>query len=237
MSGADQMVKRSHKVLQMQKLLFGFVGIVTLAVIGYALTTILVEAPGGEFVEGTHYVMIDEPRRVRGDKPEVMEFFSYTCIHCFNFDPLLNDWAQSHEGQVNVTRTPTVSGEAWRLFGQTYYTLQTLDILEQNHSRFFAEIHQRGRTFRSAEEIADWFNGQGATREKFLATFNSNAVLRRTASADALGRQLKVIGIPSLVVNGKYLIGVNREVGAKRMLEVADYLIDMEKNPPNPTVE
>jgi thiol:disulfide interchange protein DsbA len=231
------MAKRSTKVLQMQKLLFGFVGIVTLTVIGYALTTILVESPGGKFVEGTHYTLIEEPRRVRGDTPEVMEFFSYTCIHCFNFDPLLNDWAQSHEGKVNVARTPTVSGEAWRLFGQTYYTLQALDILEENHSRFFTEIHQRGRTFRSEEEIADWFNGQGATREKFLTTFSSNAVLRRTTNADVLARQLKVVGIPSLVVNGKYLVSVNREVGAKRMLEVADYLIAMETNPSTPAAE
>ena len=231
------MAKRSNKVLQMQKLLFGFVGIATLAVIGYALTTILVEAPDGEFVEGTHYVLIDEPRRVRGDTPEVMEFFSYTCIHCFNFDPLLSDWAESHNGKVNVVRTPTVSGQAWRLFGQTYYTLEALNILEENHSRFFTEIHQQGKTFRSAEDIADWFNGQGATREKFLATFNSNAVLLRTTNADAMARQLKVAGIPSLVVNGKYLVDVNSEVGAKRMLEVADYLINRDKTPPSPVAE
>jgi thiol:disulfide interchange protein DsbA len=231
------MAKRSNKALQMQKLLFSFVGIVALAVVGYALTTILAEAPGGEFIEGTHYKLIDEPRRIRGDTPEVMEFFSYTCIHCFNFDPLLNDWAERHAGQVSLARTPTVSGQAWRLFGQTYYTLEALDLLEDNHGRFFAEIHQRGKTFRSAEDIADWFDGQGATREKFITTFNSNAVLLRTNNADALGRQLKVAGIPSLVVNGKYLVDVNSEVGSKRMLEVADYLINKDKNPPSPAAE
>ncbi|MFT6520031.1 MAG: thiol:disulfide interchange protein DsbA [Candidatus Azotimanducaceae bacterium] len=231
------MAKRSNKVLQMQKYLFGFVGVVVVVVVGYALTTILAERPGGEFVEGTHYQLIEAPRRIRGNKTEVMEFFSYTCIHCFNFDPLLNDWKKSHAGDANVVRTPTVSGEAWRLFGQTYYTLQALDILEENHGRFFSEIHQRGRTFRSMEEIADWFDSQGATREQFVTTFTSNAVLRRTASADALGRQLKIAGIPSLVINGKYLVGINREVGARRMLEVADYLINMENKTSTPATE
>lgn len=87
------------------------------------------------------------------------------------------------------------------------------------------------------EEIADWFDSQGATREQFVTTFTSNAVLRRTASADALGRQLKIAGIPSLVINGKYLVGINREVGARRMLEVADYLINMENKTSTPATE
>jgi len=222
------MTKRSTRVIQLQKLLLGIFGLVVLAVLGYGLTTVMKAAPDGEYVAGTHYVVIEQPRRVRGDKAEVMEFFSYGCIHCFNFDPLLNDWLEDRGETINFVRNPTVAGELWRLLGQTYYAMQELELLEADHSRFFAEIHTLGRSFTSAEEIADWFDGKGTTRAEFLTAFNSNNVQRRVASADSIARQMRVISIPSVVVNGKYLVSVNREVGPKRMLEVIDYLVGLE---------
>jgi len=231
------MAKRSNQILVLQKFLFGFVGLAALVVIGYALTTILVDAPDGEFVEGKHYLVIEQPRRTRGDKVEIMEFFSYGCIHCYNFDPMLDDWLETRGDTINMVRNPTVAGEAWRLLAQTYYTMQELDLLPENHSRFFIEIHELGHNFNSAEEIAAWFDGKGTTRAAFLATFNSANIQRRLANADSLNRQLKIISIPSIVVNGKYLVSVNREVGTKRMLEVVDYLIKQESLPASEPVK
>lgn len=222
------MTKKSTRSLQPLKILLGVFGLVVLGIIGYGLTTVMTAAPDGEFVPGKHYVVIDEPRRVRGDQVEVMEFFSYGCIHCFNFDPLLDDWLEDRGTTINFVRSPTVAGELWRMLGQTYFTMQELQLLDAGHSRFFAEIHTLGRGFSSTEEIADWFDGKGTTREQFLTAFNSSNVQRRVASADSIARQMKVISIPSVVVNGKYLVSVNREVGPKRMLEVIDYLVAQE---------
>ncbi len=225
------MAKRSKKIVTIQKLFFGLVGLAALAVVGYALTTIVADAPGGEFIEGKHYQVIEQPRRTRGDKAEIMEFFSYGCIHCYNFDPLLDDWLEARGDGVNLVRNPTVAGESWRLLAQTYYTMLDLNLLTEMHKRFFIEIHQLGNNFRSAEEIADWFDGKGTTRAEFLTAFNSVNIQRRLANADNLNRQLKIVTIPSLVVNGKYLVSVNREVGPKRMLEVVDYLIKQASQP------
>ncbi|MEJ6685339.1 MAG: thiol:disulfide interchange protein DsbA/DsbL [SAR86 cluster bacterium] len=229
------MAKRSKKIVTIQKLFFGLVGLAALAVVSYALTTIVADAPGGEFIEGKHYQVIEQPRRTRGDKAEIMEFFSYGCIHCYNFDPLLDDWLEARGDGVNLIRNPTVAGESWRLLAQTYYTMLDLNLLTEMHKRFFIEIHQLGNNFRSAEEIADWFDGKGTTRAEFLTAFNSVNIQRRLANADNLNRQLKIVTIPSLVVNGKYLVSVNREVGPKRMLEVVDYLIKQESQPVSAT--
>ena len=231
------MAKKSKTIFNLQTFLFGTVGLVVLAVVGYALTTILADAPDGEFIEGKHYLVIEQPRRTRGSKVEVMEFFSYGCIHCYNFDPLLDDWLANRGDDVNLVRTPTVAGEAWRLLAQTYYTLQDLDLLAQNHSRFFIEIHELGNNFNSAEEIADWFDGKGTTREEFMAAFNAANVQRRLANADSLNRQFRIVTIPSIVVNGKYLVSVNREVGPKRMLEVVYYLIRQESQSVSATAQ
>ena len=148
---------------------------------------------------------------------------------------MLDDWLEARGDGVNLIRNPTVAGESWRLLAQTYYTMLDLNLLTEMHKRFFIEIHQLGNNFRSAEEIADWFDGKGTTRAEFLTAFNSANIQRRLANADNLNRQLKIVTIPSLVVNGKYLVSVNREVGPKRMLEVVDYLIKQESQPVSAT--
>ena len=70
-----------------------------------------------------------------------------------------------------------------------------------------------------------------------MAAFNAANVQRRLANADSLNRQFRIVTIPSIVVNGKYLVSVNREVGPKRMLEVVDYLIRQESQSVSATAQ
>ncbi len=42
-------------------------------------------AVGGPYEEGTHYEVIAEQGTA---KPEVKEYFSFYCPHCFAFDPM-----------------------------------------------------------------------------------------------------------------------------------------------------
>lgn len=37
--------------------------------------------------EGQHYATLPVPVAADGEKVVVTEFFSYACIHCFQFDP------------------------------------------------------------------------------------------------------------------------------------------------------
>ncbi|MCB1644818.1 MAG: DsbA family protein, partial [Pseudomonadales bacterium] len=106
-----------------------------------------------------------------------------------------------------------------------YYTLLEMNLLETNHTRIFAEIHKNGRIFRSAEDVADWIDGKGTTAEAFLEAFNSTNVQRRVQFADALARQFQAASVPALVVNGKYMINVSRQVSTIQMLDIAERLI------------
>ena len=58
------------------------------------------------YVEGVHYEAIDIPVKtgLEGEQPlkvEVVEVFSYMCIHCYSFDPLLKLWEQGKAEQGN----------------------------------------------------------------------------------------------------------------------------------------
>ena len=56
--------------------------------------------------EGEHYQRVPMAKPPRGDAIEVVEFFSYGCIHCFNFDPAVEAWAE--EPKPGVSSKPSV---------------------------------------------------------------------------------------------------------------------------------
>src|SRR5207245_2304577 len=70
------------------------------------LTPLVARAQGNTTPEaGTDYVVLQSPQPVEtGDKIEVLEFFQYSCPHCFAFTPDLTAWPKhlAHDG------TPTL---------------------------------------------------------------------------------------------------------------------------------
>src|SRR5690606_34355112 len=72
-------------------------------------------AAAQRFKEGTDYVRLGRPAPV--DAPagqvEVLEFFAYTCIHCFNFEPVFESWKSKAPAHVVVRRVPVAFSEAF----------------------------------------------------------------------------------------------------------------------------
>ncbi|MFT4713162.1 MAG: thiol:disulfide interchange protein DsbA [Candidatus Azotimanducaceae bacterium] len=219
------MANKKNKFLQQQKLAIGAIVAIAVAVVIYFSTLVVTDVPDGEFAEGRHYMKLEEPGKVRGKKDVVMEFFSYGCIHCFNFDPEIEGWVEENSDTVNFVRTPVLGSKLWRLYGQTYYTMQEIGILEEHHVKFFTDIHTARRNLATLDTVAAWFEGRGTTEAEFRLAFESENVKRRMASADAITRAYKISSVPSIVVNGKYHIGINSDVGTARLLEVTEHLL------------
>lgn len=223
------MINRAKTFLLKQKIAIGIVLVIIVGIIGYFFTLVVKDAPLlGNFVEGEHYTLLENPRRVRSDKIEVMEFFSYGCIHCYNFDPDLNDWAEEHSDKINFVRTPAISNDLWRTLGRNYYTLEKLGILDKYHMVFFREIHDVRRNFSSLGKLSSYFDGKDTTAGEYTKAFNSPEVSRKMAAADQMGRRLLVASVPTIIVHGKYMVRITRSVGVSRMLEVMDFLVDKE---------
>lgn len=224
---------RSGKIRK-QKIAVGVGATVVVIIVAALAVTVIKDAPMGQFEPGEHYEMVEEPRRIRGDKIEVMEFFSYGCIHCYNLDPDLEDWVEDQGETIEFVRTPAIASEQWRLLGRTYYAMEELEILEENHYRLFRAIHDGGINLASVNQLASWIDGKGTTAEEFRKAYNSPAVETRVRSADRMGRRMKIASVPTIIVNGKYRVGMSRTVGPSRMLDVMDHLIDKELNPEQP---
>lgn len=222
------MARKQSRVLVQQKIAAASLSGVVLAAAAYLFWMTVDDAPQGEFIEGEHYLLIENPRRIRSDQIEVMEFFGYACIHCYNFDPILADWVQEKGGSIKFIQTPAISSKYWRLLGQNFLTYQELGEHDKYHTPFFRAVHTGGRAFTDQESLSEFYEQLGGEKQAYINAFNSVGVASELSKADSMARRLKVAMVPSIVIQGKYLVRTSGSVGPKRMLDVMDYLLAKE---------
>ena len=186
------------------------------------------------YVEGTHYEVIDIPVETgleaeRPRKVEVVEVFSYMCVHCYSFDPMLNRWEQGKSAQAVLNRMPAVFSSDWALMAQAFYTAETLDVAEQMHEPLFAAIHKQPKNVRDEDIMAALFeDNANVSKEEFSESYNSFFVRSRVMQAEAKSRAYGITGVPMMIVNGKYRVGARSAGSNHGMLDVVDFLVQKE---------
>jgi len=178
------------------------------------------------FENGVHYVRLSpaQPTSSSPDQVEIAEFFMYSCIHCYNFEPYVQQWLMSKSDYVNFLRVPTVWNPTVRLHAQAFYAAEALGKGEEMHAPFFSEMHERNNYLQSEDAIAAFFSKFGVGREEFDKAFDSFSVHTKLQRADELARRYQVDSTPTIVVNGKYRTNASMAGGYDKLLELMNAL-------------
>lgn len=180
-----------------------------------------------KFEEGKHYTVLkNRPKPPAKGPIEVTEMFWYGCGHCYDFEPMLNQWATKLGDDVKFTRSPAIWRGPMRTHAQLYYTAQALGQLDKLHHLFFEAMHKQNKQLVDTAEIQSTVSGAGVDGTAFVQTMDSFAVNSQVTQADKRQRAYNVSGTPELVVGGYYHISTATAGGQKGMLQVADYLIE-----------
>ena len=181
-----------------------------------------------KFVEGKHYARI--PIRVETQDPnsiEVAEIFSYGCIHCFRFDPLISAWAAKDRDGVDFRRVPAVFGASWAPLAELYYAAEILGVLEKIHEPVFRALHIDRLDLRDRAAVRRIFKSEaGVDPQKFDSVVKSFSVRSRVQQGDGLVRMYRVEGVPSMIVDGIYRVDAKMAGSNELMLAVVDFLIE-----------
>ncbi len=180
--------------------------------------------------EGEHYMKVPVSVAASSDDGvEVTEFFSYGCVHCFNFDPMVHQWAATNDGAVAFRRVPAVFNESWAFLAQAFYTAEVLGVAEELHGPLFRAIHTDNINIGDPKLMAALFKQHGNVEEAdFAAAFDSFGVRSKVQQASGQGRALRLRAVPSMVVAGQYVVdGSMVEGGNVEMLKVVDYLVEL----------
>lgn len=200
-----------------------WIGACLLLVSGFAM------AQAERFQEGVHYFSIDQAQPDR-DYVEVVEAFSYLCSHCATFEPYMQNWKKKMPENVQLKRISVGFGRrAWELYSRAYVTASLMGIEEQSHLAMMDAIWKEKQQMRSLEEMAAFYAQFGVEEDAFMATaqsFNVDTQMRRD---QRLLQQYGVNATPTMVVNGRYRVGANKDVpGFEAMLEIVDFLVARE---------
>jgi thiol:disulfide interchange protein DsbA len=183
------------------------------------------------FKEGVDYKVAKTPGRVDDPaKIEVREFFWYGCPHCYKLEPYLETWIKAKPEDVNFVRIPGVMNRSWELHGKAFYVAKSLGVLEQSHRNLFNAIHVDKRELTTQKALANFYADYGVDKKTFNKEFESFSVTSEVRQADAMARAYRIMGVPTLIVNGKYITNGRMSKDYNRWMRIVDYLVELERN-------
>jgi protein dithiol oxidoreductase (disulfide-forming) len=191
------------------------------------------------WAEGVNYTRIvpGQPTDVAAGQVEVLEFFWYACPHCNALDPQVEAYRKSKPAYVSFSRVPVTWTDGHRSLARLYYTLQTLGKLDQLHSEVFKEIHTNGdqlvapdasNTDQSERIQAAWAQKEGIPESDFHKAYHSFPVDQAVIKADELVQRYRVDGVPTFVINGKYITDVRTAGSPERLMALVGDLAAQE---------
>ena len=147
-----------------------------------------------------------QPVQVGNGKIEVLEFFWYGCIHCYNLEPKLETWLKALPKDVEFRRVPAVFNERWGHDAAIYYAFEALGLLDKLHRPFFDAIHRDRLRSDRWPELSAWLEKNGVDAKKFESTVKSFGVQSKTKGAVRMTSAYKIDGTPAMAVHGRYTV-------------------------------
>lgn len=215
-------------------------------------------ASAANFVAGVHYEIIaDQPTAT----PEIREFFSFYCPHCYHFEPVL------HKALGNVpSNTPVVKNHVdfmsfapaatQTAMTRAYVAAAKLGKGPEAVNALFNAIHQERKRPANADEVRAIVLSTGLEPKQFDATLHSaevnktvddmlfqqsfwsnkelkpsNPMLSMMMQQQSQERQPVLAGVPMLIVNGKYRINLAALDSTKIDQELPEIINFLLKNP------
>ncbi|TXR54731.1 thiol:disulfide interchange protein DsbA/DsbL [Reinekea thalattae] len=189
-------------------------------------------AENTQYKEGQHYVTLQTPLKTsyRGDEiGEVMEFFSYNCIHCANLEPAVSRYLAEKPDNIKFTPIPVVFNEHQKPEARAYYVLEISKLGKDAHQAIFNYIHKERKRLRTDDQFAAFFESKfGISKEEYMKRAYSFAVNAKLNTAIILTRDSNISGTPSLVANGLYRIDSAAVGGNELALYAAQSLVQSE---------
>lgn len=180
-----------------------------------------------ELLEGVQYKLVPEPQPTAPYPKKVVEVFGYGCPHCYHLEPSIHKWLKTKPKDIHFERMPVVfNNPNWIFMARVFFTAQELGVVEQSHTPFFDALHRDKKPLFTVKAIAKFFTQFGVKEEDFISTFKGFKVEQLVQHAAKLTKDYGVEGVPSIIVNGKYLTDVgmngNRDNMWKTVTELAN---------------
>jgi protein dithiol oxidoreductase (disulfide-forming) len=177
---------------------------------------------------GREYVVLDPPQpAAAGERIEVIEFFSYGCPVCYAAEPYITRWHMKREAEVEFRRVPTPLPAAWAPFAYAYYALEATGLLERLHWPVFDNHHFDGRRLNNEKNFLDWLSANETDALIVKQALDSPEVRAKVEAARVLLDTYNIRGVPTFVVDGRYVTTARMAGGVAEVMDIVDHLVGL----------
>ncbi|RTF63632.1 thiol:disulfide interchange protein DsbA [Serratia marcescens] len=163
-------------------------------------------ASAAQFSDGAQYVTLDKP--VPGE-PQVLEFFSFYCPHCYQFEQVYHVSENVKKALPAGTKMTKYHveflGPLGKQLTQAWAVAMALGV-EDKVSPLMFEAVQKTQTVQTPDDIRNVFVKAGVTAADYDAAWNSFVVKSLVVQQEKAAEDLQLRGVPAVFVNGKYMV-------------------------------
>ncbi len=189
-------------------------------------------ASAAQFTDGKEYVTLDKP--VAGE-PQVLEFFSFYCPHCYQFEEVLHvsDTVEKKlpEGTKMTKYHVEFLGPLGKELSQAWAVAMALGVEDKITTPMFEAV-QKTQTIQNVADIRQVFIDAGVKAEEYDAAWNSFVVKSMVAQQEKAAADLQLQGVPAIFVNGKYQLNPqgmdtsSMDAMVKQYADVTKFLVE-----------
>lgn len=160
-------------------------------------------------MEGVEYKPVASQEDLGSNEKKVIEFFYYGCPHCYNLEPSLNQWKKTKSDDVVFERIPANFGkDSFEFMAKVFYTAKFLGIEDKFHGKYYEALHKHKKQIFSIDSLVNFVKQFGIDGKEYKNMFGSFKVSSAVLRAKKLTVGYKITGVPSIVVNDKYITDV-----------------------------
>lgn len=178
--------------------------------------------------EGEHYIVVSEEA---SEKPQITEFFSFWCPHCYNFEPLVAQMKEKIDSDVGFTKVhvnfmgftgPDVQDSATKAM----LVARAMEREQELNLAVFQHIHVQRGVVAGQDDLEKIFLANGVTPEEYNKKANSfsiNSQLKKNNKTISEYRR-HISGVPNFIVNGKYQAKFTRDMSGEDFVDLVVWL-------------
>lgn len=179
-----------------------------------------------DFIPGEHYQVLQTRY---SSSPEVVEYFSYFCPFCYNFESVVTNLETALPEGISVTKVPVpfIGGAMGPVLQRAHALAEILQVDEQISTVLFNQIHQVRQPPENIKAVRQLFAATGVDNDQFDANFNSMAVNMRINNYDNAIKDTDIHSVPSFVINNKYLINLKAVSSQEQFNALINHLLTL----------
>jgi thiol:disulfide interchange protein DsbA len=194
--------------------------------LGLALAAACV-AVRAQAVSPKDFQVLDPPRPVStGERIEVLEFFYYGCPVCYEAQPHIARWLVKAGPGVAILRVPAAFTESSESFARTFYTLGAMNQIARLHWPVYDNHHFDGKELNEEKNVVAWVSANGVDGARFTELWHSEQIKAQVEAAKKALDAYGIKGVPTFIVDGKYLTSARLAGGVPHMMETVQYLVE-----------